>query len=220
MAFEHVSRKSPYLVCPFRGGPMRISVIIQSLVLILLLFSVGISWGSFQSGEDAYLREDYETALSEWRPLAEQGNAEAQNMLGYMYRYGQGLAQDFELARHWYRRAADLGNAMAQNNLGAMYRQGLGIPKDYHQAFRWFLRAAEQGDGGAQNHVGLMYYKGEGVTKDLVQAYMWAYLAAQQGVDPSIQALDFLAQEMTPTQIEEAIDLVGKWKSKGEEVAL
>jgi TPR repeat protein len=199
---------------------MRKFVLIQGILMILLLCLVGVTWANFQAGEDAYLREDYETALSEWRPLAEQGNTEAQNMLGYMYRYGQGLPQDFELARQWYRRAADLGNARAQNNLGAMYRQGLGVPQDYQEAFRWFLRAAEQGDGGAQNHVGLMYYKGEGVGKDLVRAYMWAYLAAQQGVDPSIQALDFLAQELTPAQIEEAKDLAGKWKPKGEEVVL
>jgi hypothetical protein len=201
--------------------PMRKPVIIQSLLMILLFCVVaGVTWASFQAGEDAYLREDYETALSEWRPLAEQGDAEAQNMLGYMYRFGEGLPQDFEQARQWYRRAADQGNATAQNNLGAMYRQGLGIPQDYQEAFRWFLRAAEQGNGGAQNHVGLMYYKGEGVGKDLVQAYMWAYLAAQQGVDPSIQAVDFLAQEMTPSQIAEAMDLAKKWKPKGEEVAL
>ncbi len=200
---------------------MRKPVIIQSLLMILLFCVVaGVTWASFQAGEDAYLREDYETALSEWRPLAEQGDAEAQNMLGYMYRFGEGLPQDFEEARQWYRRAADQGNATAQNNLGAMYRQGLGIPQDYQEAFRWFLRAAEQGNGGAQNHVGLMYYKGEGVGKDLVQAYMWAYLAAQQGVDPSIQAVDFLAQEMTPSQIAEAMDLAKKWKPKGEEVAL
>lgn len=199
---------------------MRKFIFIQGLLMILLLCFAGGAWASFQAGEDAYLREDYETALSEWRPLAEQGNAEAQNMLGYMYRYGQGVTQDFELARQWYRRAADRGNAMAQNNLGALYRQGLGVPQDYQEAFRWFLRAAEQGDGGAQNHVGLMYYKGEGVEKDLVQAYMWAYLAAQQGVDPSIEALDFLAEDMTPAQIQQAIDRAGKWKPKGEEVAL
>ncbi|MFO7461812.1 MAG: tetratricopeptide repeat protein [Desulfatiglandales bacterium] len=199
---------------------MRKPVIIQSLLMLFLLVGAGVSWASFQAGEDAYLREDYETALSEWRPLAEQGHAEAQNMLGYMYRFGEGVSQDFEQARQWYRRAADQGNATAQNNLGAMYRQGLGLPQDYQEAFRWFLRAAEQGNGGAQNHVGLMYYKGEGVEKDLIQAYMWAYLAAQQGVDPSIQAVDFLAQEMTPSQIEEAMDLAKKWKPKGEEIAL
>jgi uncharacterized protein len=200
---------------------MKRCVSVQSVFLLLLLLCVGqMAWASYQAGEDAYLRQDYDTALSEWRPLAEQGHAEAQNMLGYMYRYGEGLPQDFKLAREWYRRAADQGNATAQNNLGALYRQGLGVPQDYQEAFRWFLRAAEQGDGGAQNHVGLMYYKGEGVEKNLVRAYMWAYLAAQQGVDPSIQALDFLSQEMTADQIEEALDLAGEWEPKGEEYAL
>jgi len=199
---------------------MSLSVIIQNLVMIFLLCWVGEPWAGFEEGEEAYLQEDFAAALSEWRPLAEGGNAEAQNMLGYMYRYGQGVPQDFEQARLWYRRAADLGNARAQNNLGAIYRQGLGVPQDFHEAFRWFLRAAEQGNGGAQNHVGLMYYQGDGVKQDLVQAYMWAYLAAQQGVDPSIQALDLLSQEMTAAQIDEATDLARKWKPKGEEVAL
>jgi len=199
---------------------MRLRAIIQKLAMIFLLCWVGEAWAGFEEGEEAYLQEDFTAALSEWRPLAEGGNAEAQNMLGYMYRYGQGVPQDFEQARLWYRRAADLGNARAQNNLGAMYRQGLGVPQDFHEAFRWFLRAAEQGNGGAQNHVGLMYYQGDGVKQDLVRAYMWAYLAAQQGVDPSIQALDLLSQEMTPTQIDEATDLARKWKPKGEEVAL
>lgn len=97
---------------------------------------------------------------------------------------------------------------------------GFGGPAGLSRSFRWFLRAAEQGNGGAQNHVGLMYYKGEGVRQDLVQAYMWAYLAAQQGMDPSIQALDLLSQEMSAAQITEATDLARKWKPKGEEVAL
>ena len=197
-----------------------LSSIILRLSMILLLCWGGVAWAGYEDGEEAYLREDFPAALSEWRPLAEEGNTEAQNMLGYMYRYGQGVPQDFEQARLWYRRAADLGNARAQNNLGAMYRQGLGVPQDYQEAFRWFLRAAEQGNGGAQNHVGLMYYKGEGVRQDLVQAYMWAYLAAQQGIDPSIQALDLLSQEMSAAQISEATDLARKWKPKGEEVAL
>jgi uncharacterized protein len=199
---------------------MSLLAIILRLTMIFLLCWVGEPWAGYEEGEEAYLREDFATALTEWRPLAEEGNAEAQNMLGYMYRYGQGVPQDFEQARQWYRRAGDFGNARAQNNLGAMYRQGLGVPQDYQEAFRWFLRAAEQGSGGAQNHVGLMYYKGEGVQQDLVQAYMWAYLAAQQGLDPSIQALDLLSQEMTPAQINEATDLARTWKPKGEEVAL
>ncbi len=50
----------------------------------------------------AYQRGDYATALREWRPLAEQGNAKAQYNLGFMYRYGLGVPQDDAAAWGWY----------------------------------------------------------------------------------------------------------------------
>ena len=192
------------------------------LKIVFLVMMVGAvpSWANFLAGEDAYLREDYERALAEWRPLAKGGNAEAQNMLGYMYRYGQGVPQDFEQARQWYRLAADQGHARAQNNLGAMYRQGLGVPQDYKEALRWFRRSAEQGNGGAQNHLGLMYFEGEGIDKDEVEAYKWAYLSAQQGVEQAMLAVEFLEQQLTPDQIREAKRLAKEWTPKGEEVTL
>ena len=192
------------------------------LKIVFLVMMVGAvpAWANFLAGEDAYLREDYERALEEWHPLAKGGNADAQNMLGYMYRYGQGVPQDFEQARQWYRLAADQGHARAQNNLGAMYRQGLGVPQDYEEALRWFRRAAEQGNGGAQNHLGLMYFEGEGIDKDEVEAYKWAYLSAQQGVEQAMLALEFLEQQLTPDQIREAKRLAKEWTPKGEEVTL
>ncbi len=48
----------------------------------------------YQEGYDAYNRGDYDTALKEWRPLAEQGNEAAQANLGFMYAKGQGVPQD------------------------------------------------------------------------------------------------------------------------------
>ncbi len=193
---------------------------VQIVLLLLSVVVVVPVWANFLAGEDAYLREDYDRALEEWRPLAKRGNAEAQNMLGYMYRYGQGVTQDFEQARDWYRLAADQGHARAQNNLGAMYRQGLGVPQDYGEALRWFRRSAEQGNGGAQNHLGLMYFEGEGIAKDEIQAYKWAYLSAEQGVEPAVLAVQFLEKELRPEQIQEAKRLAKEWTPKGEEVAL
>ncbi len=196
---------------------------VRRIQIVLLLLSIVVAvpvWANFLTGEDAYLREDYDRALEEWRPLAKSGNVEAQNMLGYMYRYGQGVTQDFDQARHWYRLAADQGHARAQNNLGAMYRQGLGVPQDYVEALRWFRRSAEQGNGGAQNHLGLMYFEGEGIAKDEIQAYKWAYLSAEQGVEPAVLAVQFLEQELAPEQIQEAKRLAREWTPKGEEVTL
>ncbi len=190
------------------------------ICLIGMGFLGGIVWAGYEEGEEAYFQGDFQTALEVWRPLAEQGHAEAQNMLGFMYRFGEGVQPDYDLARRWYRKAADQGNATAQNNLGVMYRLGLGGKPDFKEALYWFERAAAQGNGGAQNHLGLMYYKGEGVEPDKVLAYKWAYLAAQQGLDPALQAVDMLEQELTPKQIEEAKALADAWRPRGEEVAL
>jgi len=49
---------------------------------------------SYQEGLDAYERGDYDTALKEWRPLAEQGDASGQFNLGFMYDQGLGVPQD------------------------------------------------------------------------------------------------------------------------------
>jgi len=45
---------------------------------------------SYQEGMDAYERGDYDTALKELRPLAEQGHVGAQSLLGSMYDQGKG----------------------------------------------------------------------------------------------------------------------------------
>ena len=69
---------------------------------------------------DAYKRGDYATAFKEYRQLAEQGDAAAQFMLGWMYEKGEGVEQDNAKAVQWYRLAAKQGDAAAQYNLGWM----------------------------------------------------------------------------------------------------
>ena len=49
----------------------------------------------------AYDRKDYATALREFRPLAEQGMAEAQFNLGTFYQFGWGVRQDHAEAVRW-----------------------------------------------------------------------------------------------------------------------
>ena len=53
------------------------------------------SQADFRDGLAAYERGDYQTALREWRPLAEQGDAQAQYNLGLMYYHGTGVSQDY-----------------------------------------------------------------------------------------------------------------------------
>jgi TPR repeat protein len=74
------------------------------------------AWTDFQDGLEAAQRGDFETAFREWQPLSEQGNAEAQFSLGFMYRRGDGVPQDYVQAHMWYNLAAAQGLEVACEN--------------------------------------------------------------------------------------------------------
>ena len=102
--------------------------IISAVVVLIRLAAP--AWAGFDEGTAAYNRGDYATALREWRPLAEQGDANAQYNLGLMTYHGRGVPQDDAQAVRWYRKAAEQGDARAQFNLGSMFAYGRGVPRD------------------------------------------------------------------------------------------
>ncbi len=187
------------------------------ITLVLSIFCLALpAWADFQAGMTAHDREDYATALREWQPLAEQGDALAQYHVGMLYHKGRGVPQDDVQARRWYAKAATQGQAKAQFSLGTLYFNGEGGSKDYQQALRWFRLAANQGEALAQTKLAILYDDGDGVPKDKVQAYKWLSLAATNGDKPAPMLRDLLAKEMTPAQIAEAKKLASEWKPKGQ----
>ena len=120
-----------------------------SIVVGLVFMLAAPAWADLEAGLEAWSRGDYETALKEWRLLAEQGDADAQVNLGVMYHKGQGVPQDYQEAVRWYRLAAEGGFAEAQYYLGDMYCCVKGVKADRVQAHMWFNLAASQGYYGA-----------------------------------------------------------------------
>lgn len=113
---------------------------------------------------------------------AEQGNANAQLMLGTMYEDGVGgLPSDLRLAAHWYEKAAKQGYMKAQYNLGLLYEDGRGVNQDFKQAAYWYEKAADAGFSEAQNNLGVLYVLGNGVNKDENRAKQLFNSAAAQG---------------------------------------
>jgi len=102
---------------------------------VISLWLTTSAWAGFDEGVAAYDRGDYATAVEEWLPIAEQGNADAQYNLGIMYDNGYGVPQDYAEAVRWYRLAAEQGYAKAQFVLGVMYDNGRGVPQDYPYGF-------------------------------------------------------------------------------------
>ena len=87
-------------------------------LFVALVLAVGLESPVMADASDdaatAYGKGDYATALLLLRPLANQGDAEVQSLLGFMYAEGQGVPQDYAAAVKWYRLAADQGDAEAQ----------------------------------------------------------------------------------------------------------
>jgi len=66
------------------------SLIPFCLTLIIFIGSAGVSKSAdYQKGWEAYRSGDYIEALREWKPLAEQGNADAAHLIGRIYRNGK-----------------------------------------------------------------------------------------------------------------------------------
>ena len=93
-------------------------------IVVGLVFMLAVSGcADYQAGLDAYNRGDYDTALKELRPLAEQGHAEAQYNLGYMYYKGQGLPQNYIQAYMWASLAAGQGYELAAKGLEILEKE-------------------------------------------------------------------------------------------------
>jgi len=181
-------------------------------IVALSLTSVAMARADLEAGKRAWDQGDYATALKELTPLAEQGNADAQVLLGLMYFRGQGVSKDSSLALKWYKAAAEQGNADGQAHLGSMYLMGIGVKKDTSQALKLWKLSANQGNLGAQVNLGLAYRNLRDVPHDFVQSYMWFDLAALGGDPLAARQRDDLQRLMSPDQIEKARALVRQWR--------
>jgi TPR repeat protein len=83
--------------------------------------------------------------FKENKKAANQGIAGAQNDLGFMYQYGQGVAPDLKEAFKWWQKAANQGIADAQTALGVRYGKGEGVEQNYVTAYAWASIAETNG---------------------------------------------------------------------------
>jgi uncharacterized protein len=72
---------------------------------------------ALKNGKAALDSKDYAEAVRWFRKAADQGDADGQGNIGWLYEYGRGVAQDYAEAMRWYRKAADQGHVEAKNRL-------------------------------------------------------------------------------------------------------
>lgn len=193
--------------------PLRIAVL--SVPQGLGLMSSGV-----EAAEAAFAKSRFAAALRLAQPLANEGVARAQTLVGLIYHSGLGVVKDDNEALRWFRLAAEQGDAEARFHLGVMYDEGQVVPQDHAEAAKWYQLAAEQGNAQAQYNLGLAYAKGEGVAPDNVRAHMWLNLAAtrfpasDRGRAAASRNRDVIAGKMTPDELSEAQRMARAWRPR------
>jgi TPR repeat protein len=134
----------------------------------------------FEFDDDAYVSQDYVTAIHWYTKAAQQGHVGAAFLLKRCTKkwdYLRGLTK-----------AAEQGHVIAQYKLGLMYYQGWGVSPDrvsvsqnYVTAVHWMTKAAQRGYAKAQISLARMYGRGEGVVQDTGKWVKWYKKAAKQG---------------------------------------
>ena len=179
--------------------------------MVTILLCAGVTAGAdLESAQHAYQQEDYAAALQDATALAEQGQAEAQVLLGRMYLTGRGVSKDPDTALKWFKAAAAQGNADGAFLLGAMYL----LPRsDIPEGLRWVRLAAERGNQDAQLLLGQTYMEGlPELPRDPVQGGMWLRLAAKDNLPFYATQLAAAERVMSPEQRAQGKALAAAWQ--------
>ena len=137
--------------------------------------------GPLEDAHAAIGAGDYVTALQLLGTLADQGNANAERLLGIMYIKGQGVPQNYATGMRWMRVAANKGLAEAENDVALLYQRGWGVERNDAEAIKWYRRAADHGMITSQVNLADAYVIGAVVPQNLDEALKWYRIAANQG---------------------------------------
>lgn len=157
----------------------RFSFAMAAALFLPLWASSAAMAAPLDDGKAAYGQSDFPAAQKLLRPLADQGNPEAQLYIGLMYDNGQGVKKNHAEAMTWFRKAGANGNMRALYLVGEAY---LSDPKpNYAEAAKMLRKPAEQGDSDAQDSLGWLLETGHGVTQDVDEGRKWFLRSANQG---------------------------------------
>src|SRR5438128_1493169 len=95
----------------------------------------------FNLGETYDNKKEYKMAIKYYQLSADQGNANAQNNLGYMYHNGFGVNKDYKMTVKYYQLSAQQCDVDSAKKLGNIYEE----QKNYLEAIYWYQKAIDYG---------------------------------------------------------------------------
>ncbi len=152
-------------------------ILIIILCGLMILSATASAGNSLEEGLAAYERQEYEQAFQTLKPLAEDGNPEAQHVLGLMYTLGTGVPQDYDEATRWLTLAATEGNLQSEDALAALaiseFRKKGQATEGKQEKIKWVMSSAQRGNPESMNMLGVLYMLGNGVPLTTIEAEKW-----------------------------------------------
>jgi TPR repeat protein len=133
------------------------------------------------------------------REAAEEGDANAQNRLGWNYWKGIALPQSDNEAQYWFTESAKQGSTLAMWNLYFLAGKAQDR-KTLTNLFGLVMGYAERGYASAQTLVARMYAGGAGVAQDRSKEIIWYEKAGAQDYGPALEAAGDWYHNTGPTQ--------------------
>ena len=155
--------------------------------------------------------------------LAEEGDAAAQERLGYNLVWGVGVPGNSIEGVKWIKKAADKGYNQALYRMGICYKYGYGdLQKDPKEAFYYFKRAAENDENVyALNELASCYKSGFGVELNQSSAFENYLKAAKLGNTDAMFEVAYAYQQGIGTSVDytEAFHWYKKCAERGHSTA-
>ncbi len=124
--------------------------ILRLLMFVGIVLGAGQARAGLEEGKAAMAANDFKAAMAEFLPVAQAGNADAEELIGVLYAMGLGVERDDRRAFDWYLRASLKSHPGAQSGIGWYYEVGRGLPApDLVRAYAWYTLSAIGGDPDA-----------------------------------------------------------------------
>ncbi|MGC8502261.1 tetratricopeptide repeat protein [Desulfurella sp.] len=147
----------------------------------LILANLANANTTLQDGLSAYNSKNYKQAYDIFYKLSQQGDSQAQYILGSMYLDGLGVKQDYKQAYEFFSESALRNNSFGEYGLGYLYKHGLGVKKDLSKTVYWWEKSAQLDNKYALYGLGFLYSLGQGVELNYKKSFDYWQKASYLG---------------------------------------
>jgi TPR repeat protein len=90
-------------------------------------------------------KKQYDKALAWYILAAMENNPQAQNNIGVLYYYGNGVPKNYLCALKWFLKSVEENDHVnTLDTIGLLFENGFGVPLNKYKALEWFCQGGDK----------------------------------------------------------------------------